>query len=443
MKRWKVVIAGSGFSGAILAKSLSKLDNVELFYVEKETCTDNQETSTGFNLNPNGLAALQLHDPELASALRKVGLPRHKIVAKSFSGECLFNETIFDPDDRDSLAPCSGLRVRWRDAYRVLRSFSPPQYGCEVVAVRQTQSGLEVSCRSQSQSRERIIDDVDLLIAADGRYSAIRRQFQPPKTTFAGVSNFRTLVPDTSGGLFDDMELYYNLEAERSYPTAWGRDFAHCLSGLARIGIMKMPFSDDGRPQLYLYGNFPIPEEIPEAAKRSEGLRHIYTPLSGRLSAQGEYILRTLTENALRFHWVRMQNIDPLFTVDARNILFLGDSAHATVPTLGQGATSAIEDSVEAAAALTNFFDVPFGRSLTNVIDNLATSRMARAQFVSAISLEATEHLTAGNRAANLEREVIAWSNHRSLFRARYRALMRGYPTPLPEMKEHYAIACA
>ena len=49
------------------------------------------------------------------------------------------------------------------------------------------------------------IDGIDLLIAADGRYSRIRRVISgEPKVSYTGVAVSRLLVGDTSNGLIDD-----------------------------------------------------------------------------------------------------------------------------------------------------------------------------------------------------------------------------------------------
>ena len=51
-------------------------------------------------------------------------------------------------------------------------------------------------------------------------------------------------------------------------------------------------------------------------------------------------------------HWARMQEHDVLYADPVSNVLYLGDAAHGMVPTLGQGATQAIEDACVAADQL-------------------------------------------------------------------------------------------
>jgi 2-polyprenyl-6-methoxyphenol hydroxylase-like FAD-dependent oxidoreductase len=116
MGRVRIVIAGGGFGAALVAKALMTSPDVELFYFEKSFDTASQATSTGFNLNPNDLAALQEFSPTIASALRAEGAPRSKVSASDICGNRLFNEVIFDGE---GMATTYGLRIRWQDAYTV------------------------------------------------------------------------------------------------------------------------------------------------------------------------------------------------------------------------------------------------------------------------------------------------------------------------------------
>jgi salicylate hydroxylase len=93
-------------------------------------------------------------------------------------------------------------------------------------------------------------------------------------------------------------------------------------------------------------------------------------------------------------HWARLQ-VSPLKrgAADGR-VLFLGDAAHAMVPTLGQGATQAVEDGVLAAAVLARGGGVP----------EVAALRDPRVSFVREFSVEATDSMLPGADAAALTR---------------------------------------
>jgi len=63
-------------------------------------------------------------------------------------------------------------------------------------------------------------------------------------------------------------------------------------------------------------------------------------------------MLRAVVDRAADLHWARLQTAPLLRHAVAGRVLFLGDAAHAMVPTHGQGATPAIEDAVLATAVL-------------------------------------------------------------------------------------------
>ena len=136
----------------------------------------------------------------------------------------------------------------------------------------------------------------------------------------------RALVRDTSCGLIDDYEQWFN--------------------GHNRLLAFRLPPA-----HIYATCAFPIPigEEIPEHLKRPEVLRNMYTPPSGKLSPPAQWLVEAICSNAAVMHWARMQEHNLLYADPRRSVLFLGDAAHGMVPTLGQRATQAIEDATLAA----------------------------------------------------------------------------------------------
>jgi salicylate hydroxylase len=85
-----------------------------------------------------------------------------------------------------------------------------------------------------------------------------------------------------------------------------------------------------------------------------------------------------------------------LFGDESGNVLLLGDAAHAIVPTLGQGATFAIEDSCVAAEAIIRAMkDGTLGKAAVEEIQN---KRLQRCMEVSDVSIEASQHLMTQSR---------------------------------------------
>ena len=97
-----------------------------------------------------------------------------------------------------------------------------------------------------------------------------------------------------------------------------------------------------------------------------------------------------------------MQDLEPLFADPTGHVLFLGDAAHGMVPTLGQGATQAIEDAClagsTARSARTGSPRAAPRRSSTYHPWSPPSRRSAhqRVRFVMDFSREATDTMLAG-----------------------------------------------
>src|SRR6185369_9908637 len=114
-----------------------------------------------------------LADAELARAITRASLPWKSWRISLTDGTELFSIRL------EEIAENAGWRIRWSELYRVLREAAGASvhYGCEITAI----------CRASSDSRKTKvtwrqdngttgqIDDIDLLIGGDGRYSLVRR----------------------------------------------------------------------------------------------------------------------------------------------------------------------------------------------------------------------------------------------------------------------------
>ncbi|MET9322394.1 FAD-dependent monooxygenase [Streptomyces sp. NPDC003038] len=167
----------------------------------------------------------------------------------------------------------------------------------------------------------------DLVLAADGIHSALRRQYFPshPGLRYSGETAWRTVLP-----------------AESAPPVAaetWGRG--------ERFGVVPLA---DGR--VYLYATAVVPEGYRPADLRTELLRRYGTwhdPIPALLAridptAVLQHDLYDLAAPLPRFHQGRLA--------------WLGDAAHAMTPNLGQGGCQAVEDAV-VLAHLLDGADVP------------------------------------------------------------------------------------
>jgi salicylate hydroxylase len=366
----RIVIVGAGVAGCVMTRRLARLGGVEVICLERVARDDHSEAGTGLNIGPNAVKALKLADPELAAAITQASFAWTTWRISLTDGTVLFDLPLAD------VAEGPGWRIRWSELYRVLREAAEPHvsYGCEVAEIGRDSADPRKTFVTWTQ--DGIIhglDGIDLLIAADGRYSRVRRAMSgEPQIRHTGVAISRVLVPDTSNGLIDDYEQWFN--------------------GPKRLLAFRVPPG-----HIYIACAFPIPPEadIQPHLKTADALRAAFTPPNTAPGAQAAWMIDSVCANVADTHWARMQEHDALYNAADCNVLYLGDAAHGMVPTLGQGATQAIEDAAVSAALITQ----RNGRGQRNVaawLEDIAALREGRMRFVMEFSLEATDTMLEG-----------------------------------------------
>lgn len=367
----RIVIVGAGVAGCILVRSLSRLRGAEVICLERVKAGEHVDSGTGLNIGPNGVKALQAHDPSLAQAITALSFPWRTWKVSLTDGTELLNLPLASVADTD------GWRIRWAELYRVLREAAAPAitYGCTIAHMAPCECDGEKTCIEWTDENgvEMQLDDVDLLIATDGRYSQVRWTISgAPAVRHVGVAISRVLVPDTSGGLIDDYEQWFN--------------------GPNRLLGFRVPSA-----HVYATCAFPIlPDEpIPETLKRPDAIREMYVPKGGKLSASAEWMVDTLCAHAADLHWARMQEHDMLYADPDWNVLYLGDAAHGMVPTLGQGATQAIEDATIAGDIIAQEW-TSGRRNPRQWLRRIARARADRMRFAMQLSLDATDTMLDG-----------------------------------------------
>ncbi|WP_024507884.1 FAD-dependent monooxygenase [Bradyrhizobium sp. ARR65] len=366
----RVVIIGAGVAGCVMARRLSLLDGAEVTCLERVSADDHSQAGTGLNIGPNAVKALRAVDPELTERITKASFPWRNWRISLTDGTVLFDLPLYE------VAEGPGWRIRWSELYRVLREAAGASvsYGCEITTISRDAADPRKTRVAWMQGGKQFrLDGVDLLIAGDGRYSSVRRTMSGEVAVRqVGVAISRVLVPDMSNGLIDDYEQWFN--------------------GPNRLLSFRVPPN-----HIYIACAFPIPPQadIPQHLKTAEALRAAYTPPHGAPSAQARWMIDTVCANVHDTHWARMQEHDILYRAADSNVLYLGDAAHGMVPTLGQGATQAIEDAANAAALIAR----RHGDGQRNVADwlkDIEALRKERLRFVMEFSLEATDTMLAG-----------------------------------------------
>jgi len=187
----RIAIAGVGVAGGVIATGLAGLPGVEVLAFEKVGPDDHAAAGNGLNVGPNALLALQNVLPEMAARLRAASLPWRQWRAATMAGEPLYEVAL------QEVAQCEGIRIRWAELYRACRERTGGvvRFNAAVTGVRQVaDGGLSVTVH-EAGGAERTVADIDLLIAADGRYSVVREQLSgSPEVTHLGVGNFRVLL---------------------------------------------------------------------------------------------------------------------------------------------------------------------------------------------------------------------------------------------------------
>lgn len=174
---------------------------------------------------------------------------------------------------------------------KVLRSLSGEQ-GCKL----QFEDG---SC-----------EGFDLLIAADGLNSAVRRQLFPQ-------SRIRPARQHCWRGIAD---FAFTRQYQAQLHEIWAADFRFGFVPLSAERVYWYGLSTDSHTE----------KALPERFQRNKD------SLPAQIIAHGE---------ATRIHYDEIRDLEPLPCWFQQSVCLLGDAAHATTPNLGQGACQAIEDA--------------------------------------------------------------------------------------------------
>ncbi len=368
MSRPRIVVVGAGVAGSLVVAGLAPRRDIELVCLERAGPRDHADAGTGLNIGPNAIKCLAAHLPDSAAAIVARSLPwRHWQVSLT-DGRTLMDLAL------DTVADNPGVRIRWAELYALLRAPIRPwiTFGAELTACQWTGRGAIVTWRDRATGRSHAIEDIDLLVAADGRYSPIRELVlgSPEAPRFLGACLYRVLFPAGAGCPIDDYGQWFN--------------------GANRLLAFRVPGD-----LVYCAGSFPISIEsgVPEEMKRTESLAAAHCPDRGEPSAQAAFLIAAIQRHARRLHWARLQEGSVAYG-GGPGVLLVGDSAHPMAPTLGQGATQACEDACvvvdEVKAAMAS------GRALATVPERVEHRRGERVRFVVDFSREATDTMLAG-----------------------------------------------
>jgi 2-polyprenyl-6-methoxyphenol hydroxylase-like FAD-dependent oxidoreductase len=320
------LVIGGGVAGPVTAMALHKAG---ISATVHEARTDPDEDLGSFlTLQVNGIAALRAVDA--GSTLDGVGFPTTAIRFRSGTGKLLGALGTGEPLTDGTV----GITVTRADLHRALREGAQRRgiavtYGRRLVDVQESADGVTALFADGSTA------SADILIGADGIRSRVRTVIDPdaPPARYVPVLNLggyvrlpdNDLPPGQYEMVFGRRAFFGHAVAPDG--TTWWFANPPRRSEPAPGELAATPTAEWRAQLLDLF-----------AADRTSAAR-IVAATPGELRGWATYDLPSVP------HWHRGR------------LVLVGDAAHATSPSSGQGASMAIEDAVELARCLRDSTD--------------------------------------------------------------------------------------
>jgi salicylate hydroxylase len=314
----RVAIIGGGIGGLTAAIALHRRGIKVTVYEQQPELS---EIGAGLNLSPNALKAFRALD--LEAEVAAIGFESDYQVIRSWhSGRIISKQP--RKGDFTTRYGAAHLTLHRADLLNVLGRALPErvvQLGARCVAVESTPR----SARARFADGSEI--EADLIVGADGIHSVVRKSlFGPEAPRFTGCVCWRGLVPLAAvppGTVGSD-------------GTMWMGPHGHVVHYLVKRGE---------------FVNFVAHYDSDAWTEESWTRECDRSELMATYAAWHPSLLR-LFECGERYYKWALYDREPLARWSQGRATLLGDSAHAMLPYLGQGACMAIEDAYSLAAAI-------------------------------------------------------------------------------------------
>jgi len=341
----KVLIVGGGIAGPVTAMALQRAGIYPVIY--EAYATSAGAAGAFLTVAVNGLDALRVldaHRPVLAT-----GFPTTDIVFFSGTGKRLGEVPIGGtlPDGTVTHT------IKRTDLYEALyeetiRRGIRIEHGKRLVDARTTPDGGVVACFEDGSQ-----DTGDLLIGADGIHSRTRAIIDPaaPKPRYTGLGNIGGFT--RSASVTARPGQYEMVFGKRAF-------FGYTVSPTGEIWWFANPPSE----------REPTRAEL-AATTTGQWKQRLIELFSGDATPAVEIIRSTTGE----LTGTNQHDMPSVPTWHRGPMIIVGDAAHATSPSSGQGASMAIEDAVVLARCLR---DLPDVRLAFAVYEQLRRQRVER-----------------------------------------------------------------
>jgi len=323
MDRQKILIAGAGLGGLAAASCLMKAGHdVEVY----EQAPQLGEVGAGIQISANAMHVLR--DLGLEQAVLKSGVkPGAYVFRLHDTGEVVQRFSLADEHER--LHGASYTQLHRADFHDLLAA-KAREFKSDVVRLNHRVSGFsETATGVELKFDNGASAHGDLLIGADGLKSVVRRQIvEEVPASYTGDAAWRVTVPVTRlppNFLEPVMSLFLG---------PGGHAVCYYVRGGALLNFVGLVETDD------------VSEESLSVKMPWEQLKADY---------EGWHpVIQTVIDMADKdgcYRW-SLFNRPPIRNWSTGRATLLGDSAHATLPYLAQGAAMAIEDGAVLTRAL-------------------------------------------------------------------------------------------